>query len=199
MTPPADIPTPAPPPSTRRGDLILVGRVAGAFGVRGEVRITAYTEDPLALIRYRTLLREDGSVALTLQGGRATKGAVVARAGELASKEAADALRGLRLYVPREALPEPDDEDEFYLADLIGLAAQTADGAPFGRVKAVHNFKAGDILEIEPGAGRPTRLIPFTREAIPHIDIAQGRVTVAPPAEIEGEPEEDVEQSPQDD
>ena len=201
MTPPADTPTPAPPPlpSWKKGNLILVGRVAGAFGVRGEVRITAYTEDTLALVRYRTLLREDGSVALTLQGGRATKGAVIARAGELASKEAADALRGLRLYVPRKALPATDDADEFYLADLIGLAAHTADGAPFGRVKAVHNFKAGDILEIEPGLARPTRLIPFTREAVPDIDLAQGRLTVVPPAEVEGEPEEDVEQSPQDD
>ena len=179
--------------------LILVGRVAGAFGVRGEVRVSAYTEDPLALVRYRTLLREDGSVALTLQAGRAVKGAVVARADELTSKEAADALRGLRLYVAREALPAPGDADEFYLADLIGLAAHTADGASFGRVKAVHNFKAGDILEIEPGAGRPSRLIPFTREAVPQIDLAQGRLTVTPPAEIEGEPEEDVEQSLQDD
>ena len=173
--------------------LILVGRVAGAFGVRGEVRISAYTEDPLALLRYRTLLREDGSVALTLYAGRAVKGAVVARAGELASKEAADALRGLRLYVPRDALPATEDEDEFYLADLIGLRAQTADGQPFGEVKAVHNFKAGDILEIEPGAGRPSRLIPFTREAVPKIDLAGGRLTVVPPAEIEGEPEESVE------
>ena len=179
--------------------LILVGRVAGAFGVRGAVRLSAYPEDPLALLRYRPLLRQDGSAALTLQAGRAVKGAVVARAGELARKEAADALRGLRLYVPREALPEPDDDDEFYLADLIGLAAHTADGASFGRVKAVHNFKAGDILEVEPGAGRPARLIPFTREAVPQIDLAQGRLTVAPPAEIEGEPEEAVEQSPQDD
>ena len=182
---------------------VLVGRVAGAFGVRGEVRITAYTEDPLALLTYRTLLREDGSVALRLQSGRAAKGGVIARTDELTSKEAADALRGLRLYVPREALPPPEDADEFYLADLIGMDAMTGEGEPFGRVKAVHNFKAGDILEIEPGGGRPSRLIPFTRDAVPDIDLAQGRLTVVPPAEIEGEPvggepEEDVEQSPQD-
>ena len=179
--------------------LVLVGRVAGAFGVRGEVRISAYTQDPLALLAYRTLLREDGSAALTLQGGRAVKDAVIARAPEVAGKEAADALRGLRLYVPREALPAPDDADEFYLTDLIGLQALTADGEPFGRVKAVHDFGAGDILEIDPGRGRPSRLIPFTRDAVPDVRLAEGRLTVVPPVEVEGEPpgEHGVEQSPQ--
>ena len=178
---------------------VLVGRVAGAFGVRGEVRISAYTQDPLALLAYRTLLREDGSAALTLQTARAVKDAIIARAAEVASKEAADALRGVRLYVPREALPSVEDEDEFYLADLIGLEAVTADGEPVGRVKAVHDFGAGDILEIDPGRGRPSRLIPFTRACVPDIRVSQGRLTVVPPTEVEGEPRGDdgVEQSPQ--
>ncbi len=179
---------------------VLVGRVAGAFGVRGEVRITAYTEDPLALLRYRTLAREDGSAVLTLENGRAVKGAVIGRATEVASKEAADALRGVRLYVARETLPPPADADEFYLADLIGMAAVTVDGGPFGRVKAVHDFGAGDILEIDPGAGRPSLLIPFTREAVPEVSLADGRLVVVPPTEIEGDRdgEEGVDQSPQD-
>ena len=178
---------------------VLVGRVAGAFGVRGEVRISAYTQDPMALLAYRTLLREDGAVALTLQGGRAVKDAIVARAAEVASKEAADALRGVRLYVPREALPPVQDEDEFYLTDLIGMEALTAGGEPFGRVKAVHDFGAGDILEIEPGRGRPSRLVPFTREAVPQVRLAEGQLTVVPPAEVEGEPpgQDGLEQSPQ--
>src|SRR5688572_27013933 len=100
--------------------LILIGRVAGAFGVRGDVRITTYGEDPLALLAYRTLKREDGSPALTLTSGRVGKGGLVVRAEGVESKEAADALKGLRLFVPRSSLPEPE-EDEFYLTDLIGL------------------------------------------------------------------------------
>jgi 16S rRNA processing protein RimM len=167
---------------------VLVGRVAGGFGVRGEVRLTAYTEDPLSLLKYKTLLREDGSPVLTLASGRAVKGGLIVRCPEVATKEAADAMRGTRLYVPREALPTPE-EDEFYLADLIGLLAVTAEGEAFGRVKAVHDFGAGDILEVDPGGGRPTRLVPFTRDAVPEVDIPGGRLTVVPPAETEGEPE----------
>lgn len=169
--------------------LILVGRVAGAFGVRGEVRITAYTEDPMALARYRALMREDGSPALTVASARPVKGGVVARCPEVASKEAADALRGLRLFVPRAALPPPEDEDEFYLADLIGLAAVTPAGEALGKVKAVQNFGAGDILEVDPGGGRPTVYYPFTREAAPEVRIAEGRIIVVPPAEVAAGPE----------
>jgi 16S rRNA processing protein RimM len=123
------------------------------------------------------------------------KGAVIGRAAEVPTKEAADALRGVRLYVPREALP-PTEEDEFYLADLIGMRAATPDGEPLGRIKAVHNFGAGDVLELDPGRGRPTRLIPFTREAVPEVKLAERRIVVVPPLEI-GEREPDVEQSPQ--
>ena len=178
------------PPSGGK-ERVLVGRVAGAFGVRGEVRITAYTEDPLSLLRYRVLTREDGAPALTLQTARAVKGAVIGRAAEVSSKEAADALRGLRLYVPREVLPPPE-EDEFYLTDLIGSDAATPDGAPLGQVKAVHNFGAGDVLELDPGRGRPTRLIPFTHEAVPEVRLAERRVIVVPPQEVgEREPEVD--------
>src|SRR5688500_12655947 len=98
--------------------LILVGRVAGAFGVRGEVRITSYTADPEALLDYKTLTREDGSPGLTLSAGRPHKGGVVARAAGIETREQAEALRGLKLFIPRDILPEPD-EDEFYVTDLI--------------------------------------------------------------------------------
>ena len=169
--------------------LILVGRVAGAFGVRGEVRISAYTEAPLALLGYRTLLREDGSPALTLATARAVKDGIVARAPEIDSKEAADALRGLRLYVARSALPDPE-EDEFYLADLIGLDAHAPDGGRLGKVKAVHDFGAGDILEIDPGEGRATWYLPFTREAVPEVRIGEGLLTAVRPEEVsERDPE----------
>ncbi len=162
--------------------LILVGRVAGAFGVRGEVRITTYTQEPLALARYRDLRREDGSAGLILESARAAKDGITARAKGVDSKEAADALRGLGLYVPREALPATADDDEFYLADLIGLQAHTPDGAAMGVVKAVHDFGAGDILELDPGQGRATLMIPFTRDAVPEVRIGEGRLLVAPPA-----------------
>jgi 16S rRNA processing protein RimM len=165
---------------------VLVGRVAGGFGVRGEVRITAYTESPDALLRYKTLLREDGSPALTLLSGRVAKDGVIAKTREIEVKEAADALRGLRLFVPRAALPELE-ENEFYLTDLIGLDALTPEGASLGKVKAVHNFGAGDILEIAPVAG-PSFYLPFTREAVPALDIPNGRLTAVRPAET-GEPE----------
>lgn len=163
--------------------LVLVGRVAGAFGVRGEIRITPYGDDPMALVRYRALVTKAGAPALTLTGGRVQKGALLARAAEVATKEAADALRGLELYAPRDAFAAPD-EDEFYLADLIGLEVVHVDGRPLGRVKAVQNFGAGDLLEVDPPTG-PAFYLPFTRDAVPVVDIAAGRVVADPPREAE--------------
>lgn len=167
--------------------LILVGRVSGSFGVRGEVRIAAYTEAPAALLSYRSLKREDGSPALTLLSGRAAKTDVIARAAEISTKEQADALRGLQLYVDRAVLPPPEDEDDFYQADLIGLEAATPDGERLGVVRAVLNHGAGDILEIDPGEGRPTTLYPFTRSVVPEVKVGEGRLTIAPPVEVEGD------------
>jgi 16S rRNA processing protein RimM len=164
--------------------LILVGRVAGAFGVRGEVRITPFTADPEALIDYRTLLREDGAHGLTLTSGRVAGNGVVARAEEIATREAAEALKGLGLYIPRSRLPPPD-EDEFYLADLIGLAAVSPAGEPLGLVKAVSNFGAGDLLEIAPAGGAPSWWAPFTREAVPDVRLAEGVVVVLAPPDAE--------------
>jgi 16S rRNA processing protein RimM len=171
--------------------LILVAQVAGAFGVRGEVRITTFTDDPLAVAQYRSLLREDGTPGLTVLSARPVKGGVIARVRELDSKEAADALRGLRLYVPRTALPPPEDEDEFYLADLIGLEVTTPEGERLGRIKTVDNFGAGDLLEIDPGQGAATWYLLFTREAVPEVDLAAGRVVGVRPAETEPEREAD--------
>jgi 16S rRNA processing protein RimM len=163
--------------------LILVGRIAGAFGVKGELRIASYTEDPMALTRYRVLLREDGSKALTLTGGRPVKGGLVARAQEVPDRNVAEALRGLRLFVPREALPPPD-EDEFYLADLIGLAAEALDGARLGTIKSVQDFGAGDLLEIQPESGASWWL-PFTKEAVPEVRLADGKIIAVRPEETE--------------
>ncbi|HEY0649287.1 ribosome maturation factor RimM [Phenylobacterium sp.] len=165
-------------------DLIQVGRVAGAFGVRGEVRITSFTAEPLALVDYKTLLREDGKPALTLTAGRAAKGGVVARAAEVETREQAEALRGLKLYIPRDVLPEPD-EDEFYVTDLIGLAVQTPEGDALGTVKSVQDFGAGDLLEIAPAEGGATWYLPFTREAVPQVRIGDGVVVAVRPDEVE--------------
>jgi 16S rRNA processing protein RimM len=164
-------------------DLILVGRVAGAFGVKGEVRITTYTADPMALVGYRDLKRETGAPALTLAGGRPTKGGIIVRAKEVETREQAEALRGLRLYIPRAVLPEPD-EDEFYVTDLVGLAVVAADGEPLGRIKDVRDFGAGDLLEVQPETGASWWL-PFTREAVPEVKIAEGKVVAVRPQETE--------------
>mgnify|MGYP003330119353 CR=1 FL=1 len=171
---------------TTESRLILVGQVGGGFGVRGEVRVTAFTADPLALTAYGPLLRADGTVALTLTSTRPDKNGVVGRAKEIATKEQADALRGLKLHVPRDRFPDPD-EDEFYLADLEGLRAETATGEVIGRVVAVRNFGAGDILEIAPANGGETLMYPFTKAVAPIIDVAGGRIVVEPPTETEGE------------
>jgi 16S rRNA processing protein RimM len=165
-------------------DLILVGRVAGAFGVKGEVRITSFTAEPLALVDYRTLLREDGSPGLTVLGGRVAKGGVVVRTQEIETREQAEAARGLRLYIPRAVLPAPKDEDEFYIADLVGLSVVSPAGEALGRVRSVRDFGAGDLLEIEPPAG-DSWWLPFTREAVPEVSIAERRIVAVKPDETE--------------
>ena len=157
--------------------------MAGAFGVAGELRITAFGDDPAALARYGALRRADGSPALTLTAGRPQKGALIARAAEVGSREAAEAMKGLELYVARSALPAPD-ADEFYLADLVGLEAVAPDGAELGRVKSVQNFGAGDLLEIAP-AGAPSWWAPFTAETVPQVKIAEGIVVVVRAAETQ--------------
>ncbi len=164
--------------------LIMVGRVAGAFGVKGEVRITTFTADPLALVDYKTLLREDGSPGLTLLGGRMSKGSVVCRVREIETRDQAEAARGLKLYIPREILPDPEDEDEYYVTDLIGLDVVDAEGEPLGTVKSVHDFGAGNLLEVEPAKGSSWWL-PFTREAVPEVSIAARRIVGVKPEETE--------------
>ena len=164
--------------------LILVGRVAGAFGVKGEVRITSFTAEPLALVDYAALLREDGSPGLTLTGGRAAKGGVVARAREIETREQAEAARGLRLYVRRSALPEPDDQDEFYVADLIGMSVVSAEGDLLGQVRSVRDFGAGDLLEVAPPAGESWWL-PFTRDAVPEVRADERTLVALRPDAVE--------------
>ncbi len=160
--------------------LILAARLDGAFGVRGEIRLTSYTAEPLALLRYRELNREDGSLALTLIEGREYKGGLVARAAEIGSREEAQAQRGLRLFIARDRLPETEDEDEFYIVDLIGLNAVSPSGEVLGRIRSVENFGAGDLLEVSPVDGGPSWWSPFTKEAAPEVSLARGEVVIVP-------------------
>ena len=165
-------------------DLILVARVAGAFGVRGEVRLTTFTADPMTLLDYRDLRRESGGPGLTLTSARPAKGGLVGRADEIQTREQAEALRGLRLYIPRERLPATEDEDEYYLVDLIGLSVVTPEGETLGEVRSVHDFGAGDLLEVQPSTGTSWWL-PFTREAVPEVRLAERVIVAVRPEETE--------------
>jgi 16S rRNA processing protein RimM len=171
---------------------ICIAQIGAAHGVRGEVRLKPFTEDPLSVTRYGPLETEDGKRRFEIETARPAKDMLVVRLKGVADREAAERLTNLRLYVARERLPKPAD-DEFYYADLIGLAAMTVDGRSIGIVKAMHNFGAGDLLEIEPASGGNTMLLPFTETVVPVIDIAGRRVVVAPPDEVvvEGEAEDE--------
>ena len=160
---------------------VCIAQIGAAHGVRGEVRLRAFTEDPLSVRRYGPLETEDGR-RFEIEAVRPAKDMLVARLKGIADRDAAERLTNLLLYASRDRLPKPAD-DEFYHADLIGLAATTADGGPFGTIRAVHNFGAGDIIEIEPAAGGATVMLPFTEAVVPEVDIAGRRVVVVPPGE----------------
>lgn len=162
-------------------DLVCVGAIAGAFGVRGEARIKSFCADPAAIADYSPLTTEDGR-SFTLRITRDIKEAFAGRLSGIETREQAEALRGTRLYAPRDRLPPLEDE-EFYHADLIGLEVVDTGGAVLGRVRAVHDFGAGDVIEV---AGPKELMLPFTRAAVPTVDIAAGRL-VADPGEVEGD------------
>jgi 16S rRNA processing protein RimM len=153
--------------------------------VRGAVRLWTFTEDPLAVTRYGPLSTEDGTRRFEVTSARESKGHLVATLKGVTTREEAERLNGVELYVAREKLPATD-EGEYYHADLIGLAAVTGEGEPLGRVVAIHNFGAGDILEIAPPQGT-TMLLPFSNAVVPTVDVAGGRVVIEIPGEIEGD------------
>jgi 16S rRNA processing protein RimM len=157
--------------------------------VRGEVRLWTFTEDPRAVLHYGPLTTRDGARQFEVAKAREAKDHLVATIKGITDRNAAEKLNGLELYIARDQLPEPDD-DEYYHADLIGLAAETTSGEPLGRVLAIHNFGAGDIIEIAPPSGS-TLLLPFSNAVVPTIDIRGGRVVIELPAEIEGDERDD--------
>jgi 16S rRNA processing protein RimM len=167
--------------------LVALGVFGAPQGVRGEIRIKSYTADPSAVGAYGPLTDAAGARRFAVGVVRPLRDdMVVARVEGIATREAAAALTGVELYARRSQLPPPE-ADEFYYDDLIGLEAATADGAPLGRVTAVLNHGAGDILEIAPAGGGETLLLPFTKAVAPEIDFAAGRIVIAPPPEIDGE------------
>jgi 16S rRNA processing protein RimM len=162
--------------------LICVGAIAGSFGVKGEVRIKSFCAQPEAIAAYSPLYTEDGARSFTLRITRPVTGGFGARLSGVATKEEADALRGTSLFAPRDRLPNLPD-DEFYHADLVGLEAFDTGGVAMGRVMAVHNHGAGDLLEVSGAGGKGSFLVPFTRLAVPTVDLTARRVVIDPPAE----------------
>src|SRR5262249_38318081 len=161
---------------------VCVAEIGAAHGIAGEVRLRAFTEDPLAVTQFGPLQAEDGR-EVAIATVRAGKDCLIARIKGVADRTAAEGWRNVKLYVAREKLPAIDEAETYYHADLIGLAAVGPDGAAFGHVVAVQNFGAGDLLEIAPAAGGPTVLVPFTDAVVPVIDVRGGRVVVNFPAE----------------
>jgi 16S rRNA processing protein RimM len=166
-------------------DRICIARIGAAHGVRGAVKLWTFTEDPFAVKAYGPLLTKDGARSFEVATAREANGHLVATLKGIATREDAERLNGIELYIAREKLPATD-ENEYYHADLIGLEAVNAAHEPIGRVLAIHNFGAGDIIEIAPPQGA-TLLLPFTNAVVPTVDLAGGRVVIELPQEIEGE------------
>ncbi|BAF89951.1 MULTISPECIES: ribosome maturation factor RimM [Azorhizobium] len=175
-------------------DRILIARIGAPHGVKGEVRLFAFGEDPLALKRY-PLTDESGARRFKVQSLRAAKDHFVARLEGIADRNAAEALTNTDLFVPRDALPAAEDEDTFYHADLMGLRVEDQSGALLGTVLAMHDFGAGDVLEYTPEGGGRTLLLPFTKAAVPVVDVPGGRIVVVPDTNPDETPPEDADQA----
>jgi 16S rRNA processing protein RimM len=159
--------------------LVLLGEIGAAQGLKGEVRIRSYTEEPASIASYGPLQDETGR-KIEIESLRVTPKALIARIKGVTTRAAAEALARTKLYISRAKLPAKADE-EWYHADLIGLEAQARDGALLGEVVAIQNFGAGDLLEVKPTSGGATVLVPFTRDTVPEIDVEGGRLTLVPP------------------
>jgi 16S rRNA processing protein RimM len=186
-------PSPASPPAAARHPLpprereerIRVARIGAAHGVRGEVKLWSFTQDPLAVVNYGPLETEDGAQRFEIEALRPAKDHLVARLKDIGTREVAEKLCNLDLFVARDRLPPIDEADTYYYADLIGLSAVTMDGTIVGTVAAVHNFGAGDLIEIASIAGGEPLLLPFTESVVPKIDTALRQIIVVLPSVIE--------------
>lgn len=163
---------------------ICVGSIAGAFGVRGEVRLKSHCAEPTAIADYGPLYTQDGTRSFKVTLTRPVAGGLGARLSGVETKEDADALRGVELFVDRDRLPNLPD-DEFYHTDLIGLEVRDTGGVLLGRVASVVNYGAGDILEVTGEGRRGPLLLPFSRAVVPTVDLAAGRIVADPPEGLE--------------
>ncbi|RWR09994.1 ribosome maturation factor RimM [Paenirhodobacter populi] len=165
-------------------DRVCVGAIAGAFGVKGEVRLKSFCSTPADIAAYGPLWTEDGGRQFTVKLTRPVTGGLGARLSGVATKEEGDALKGVTLWADRDRLPALPD-DEFYHADLIGLDVFDTGGAALGKVRAIQNFGASDILEIYAPGRKSTLMLPFTRAVVPTVDLKARRIVADPPEELE--------------
>jgi 16S rRNA processing protein RimM len=175
---------------------ICVAKIGAAHGVRGELRLWPFTQDPLDAASYGPLETKDGKRRFEVAHVRVSKDHLVARLKGVETREAAEALNGVELYVSRDQLPPPE-EDEFFYADLIGLRAVDREDQPLGEIVAVHNFGAGDLIELRLAAGGITTLLPFSKAVVPVIDLGGGRVVIELPNEVEADEGEDRDEAPE--
>ena len=186
-------PSPASPSSSARHPLpqgeregrIRVARIGAAHGVRGEVKFWSFTEDPAAVADYGPFETQDGKRTFEIEAMRAAKDHFVVRLSGVDDRTAAEKLTNTDLFVPRDRLPPIDDDDTYYHADLIGLAAVTPEGVTVGKITALYNFGAGDLIEIATPQGGEPLLLPFSNAIVPDVDIKGGKVTVVLPTIIE--------------
>lgn len=172
-------------------DLVCLGVITGAMGIKGEVRIKPFTATPGGIAAYGKVRNEDGSLRFKIKRTRPIKQGLAAKFEGINDRNAAEALKGTMLYVTRAQLPDDMEEDEFYYTDLIGLDVESVDGSHLGTVSAVHDFGAGDLLEVALSETTKTVLIPFTKDAVPLVDLGGGKVVIDPPDGLMPEPKED--------
>jgi len=171
---------------------IFLGQIGAAHGIKGQVRIATHTQDPEAIGRYGPLDTDRPGLTITLTKVRLQKNVIVAHIKGISDRTAAEQLNGVSLFIDRSKLPDTEDEDDFYHADLIGLDARLDNGVVIGKVSAVLNFGAGDLIEVRDPQSGDTYLYPFTKAVVPVIDIAEGYLTIVVPLDApEGEEEPD--------
>ncbi len=170
-------------PERGRDRRVCVAQIGAAHGLKGAVRLRSFTEDPQAFAQYGPLETEDRSHQLEIESIRPAKDAFIIRFRDVDGRNAAEALRDVKLYVDRDRLPATSN-DEFYHADLVGLVAMTPSGDLFGDVIGIHNYGAGDIIELKIAGSGETMMLSFNEKTFPAVDVAGGRIVVSPPDEV---------------
>lgn len=171
---------------------LLLGKIGAAHGIKGEVRVTTFTQDPEAIASYGALQTDRPGLTITIDKLRLQKNVAIAHIKGVTDRNEAEKLNGVSLFIDRDRLPPSEDEDDFYHADLIGLEARLETGVVIGRVSALPNFGAGDLLEVQDTQSGDTFLYPFTKAVVPDIRVAEGYLTIVLPRDAaEGEEEPD--------